>query len=44
MKIESDKGYVEGNVMWVHKDVNYMKMDLSLDRFIYLCKKVSENS
>lgn len=40
-RIDSNKGYVCGNVQWVHKDINKMKSDLELDRFIQLCKFVS---
>lgn len=42
-RIESSLGYVAGNVHWVHKDVNKMKMDLTLDRFIELCCLVTEH-
>ena len=24
-RIDSSKGYIEGNVQWIHKDINYMK-------------------
>ena len=36
-RIDSLKGYIEGNVQWVHKDANIMKNKLPQDRFIYLC-------
>lgn len=42
-RIDSKKGYVEGNVQWVHKDINFMKMALSHNKFIELCKLVSNN-
>lgn len=42
-RIDSSKGYVEGNVQWVHKDVNMMKWALSQDRFIFLCKLIANN-
>ena len=42
-RIDSSKGYIMGNVHWVHKDVNKMKMDLSMDRFKELCTKIVEN-
>jgi hypothetical protein len=38
---DSSKGYVEGNVQWVHKDVNYMKQDLDESYFIEMCRKIS---
>lgn len=28
-RIDSSKGYIKGNVQWVHKDVNMMKNDMS---------------
>lgn len=34
-------GYVEGNVQWVHKDVNYMKCDFAQERFVELCRLVT---
>jgi len=43
-RIDSNKGYVKGNVQWVHKDINYIKMNLSEREFIKLCKKVSEKN
>lgn len=42
-RIDSSKGYIEGNVQWVHKDVNKMKMDLNEDDFKYYCKLVNNN-
>ena len=39
-RIDSDKGYVEGNVQWIHKDVNRMKLNLKQDYFIEICKKI----
>lgn len=41
-RIDSSIGYIEGNVQWVHKDINKMKMDLPQERFIELCKLVSQ--
>lgn len=40
-RIDSSKGYEEGNVQWLHKDINMMKRHYSTDYFLYLCKKVS---
>ena len=41
-RIDSSKGYVEGNVQLVCTGVNYMKKDMSDEMFISFCKKVSE--
>jgi hypothetical protein len=37
---DSSLGYVKGNVQWVHKDINLMKLDHSEDRFVHLCEMV----
>lgn len=42
-RIDSSKGYIEGNVQWVHKDINNMKMGLDENSFIFYCKKISRN-
>jgi len=39
-RIDSTKGYTPKNVQWLHKDINKMKMDLTEQKFIDLCKKV----
>lgn len=43
-RIDSSKGYIPGNVQWVHKVVNIMKNTLSNNDFIFICKKISENN
>lgn len=43
-RIDSSKGYVENNLQWVHKDINFMKGILSQERFIDLCGKVFQNA
>jgi hypothetical protein len=40
---DSNCGYVEGNVQWVHKTINYIKRDLSDREFIQWCNKVHAN-
>lgn len=39
-RIDSSKGYVKGNVQWVHKDVNKIKNNLSEKRLMELCKSI----
>jgi hypothetical protein len=39
-RIDSSKGYVEGNVQWVHKDINIAKACLSNDQFVSMCLNV----
>lgn len=40
-RIDSSLGYLKDNVQWIHKDVQYMKMDLPENRFIELCEGVA---
>lgn len=41
-RIDSSKGYIKGNVQWVHKDINLMKQNFELKYFIYLCNLIGE--
>jgi len=43
-RVDSDKGYIEGNVQWVHKHINVMKNSFPQEMFILLCNKVSEQN
>ena len=43
-RIDSSKGYIEGNVQWVHKDVNLMKNALDQKYFTDLCAKIAVKS
>lgn len=43
-RVDSSKGYIEGNVQWVHKDVNFMKKNLPEKRLIELCKLIVKKS
>jgi hypothetical protein len=40
-RIDSSRGYVEGNVQWVHKWINLMKLDHSQHDFISYCAAVA---
>lgn len=42
-RIDNSKGYVEGNVQWLHKDINNMKHTHTEDYFINLCRLVVNN-
>ena len=42
-RIDSSKGYVPGNIQWVHKDVNWMKGSFTQEYFVNICKKISKN-
>lgn len=39
----SSKGYTPGNVHWIHKDINLMKMSMPEDRFVDICHMVSQH-
>lgn len=41
-RIDSDKGYIPDNIWWLHKDINRMKSDLTLEHFKEMCKLISE--
>ena len=43
-RIDSSIGYIKNNIHWVLKEINVMKMDLKEDRFLELCKIVTENN
>jgi hypothetical protein len=43
-RIDSSKGYIKGNVQWVHKDINMMKNKFNNDYFINVCKQISQNN
>jgi hypothetical protein len=41
-RIDSSRGYVGGNVQWVHKDINNIKQDYNLSEFLGYCKLVTD--
>jgi len=42
-RIDSQKGYIPGNVQWVQIDVNRMKNHFSHDYFLDTCRKIAQN-
>lgn len=42
-RIDSSKGYTIDNICWVHKEINKMKLDHSVEHFIEMCDMVSKN-
>lgn len=42
-RIDSSRGYVKGNVQWVHKHVNFMKCSYDELYFIDMCEKIVIN-
>lgn len=43
-RIDSSKGYIEGNVQWVSRPINVMKMALPQNEFINICKIIARNN
>ncbi len=43
-RIDNTKGYILGNVQWIHKDVNRLKTDFPQDKFLYWCKLIAKNN
>lgn len=43
-RIDSSKGYIEGNVQWLHKDVNQMKWRFNQEYLVSLCKLICNNN
>lgn len=43
-RIDSTKGYIEGNVQWVHKNINMMKQEYSVEKFLDWCKLVVKHN
>lgn len=39
-RIDNNKGYFRGNIQYVHKKINKMKLDMTQKEFITLCTKV----
>lgn len=40
-RIDSSKGYIEGNVQWIHKELQHMKRNLEDSEFIRICEEVA---
>lgn len=43
-RIDSSKGYIEGNVHWVHKMVNMCKQNYTQEDFIEMCNAVCKKN
>lgn len=43
-RIDSSKGYIKGNVQWVHKDINKMKNSYDQSYFIEMCKLIANKN
>lgn len=43
-RIDSSKGYEEGNCQWVHKDINFMKQELNEEVFLNYCSIITKHN
>jgi hypothetical protein len=43
-RIDSNKGYVVGNVQWVHKRINRLKNILSTEELVFWCRLIVEKN
>jgi len=43
-RIDNNKGYVKGNVQWLHKDINMMKHAHIQDYFIKMCHLIAKQN
>lgn len=43
-RIDSTIGYIEGNVQWVHVDINFMKQSFTHDYFLLMCSLVTNKN
>jgi len=41
-RIDSNKGYTLDNIQWIHKDLNQMKSDRSMETFLYWIQTIYE--
>lgn len=39
-RLDNSQGYIEGNVQWVHKDINKMRGKLPISDFLKICKHI----
>ena len=42
-RIDPNKGYVVGNVQWIHKDINVMKNMFNQEYFVNICRFIAAN-
>lgn len=42
-RIDSSKGYIEGNIQWIHKELNWLKNDLDEMVLVDWCEKITRH-
>jgi hypothetical protein len=43
-RIDSNKGYINGNLQWLHKDINRIKSDFPQETFLEYCRLVASHN
>lgn len=43
-RIDSNKGYIKGNVRWVHKSINQLKSDFTDNELLFMCSLLLKNN
>ena len=43
-RIDNTKGYVTGNIQWLHKDINRLKSNWSQEHLIKMCKHIVDHN
>ena len=43
-RIDNGLPYIEGNVQWIHKTLNAMRRQYSVEEFVWWCSKVSSHA
>jgi hypothetical protein len=43
-RIDSSKGYIKDNIQFLHKDINFMKLDYNQTQFIEYCRLVANHN
>ena len=41
-RIDNDKGYIKGNVQWVHKEINLMRGQMTIENFLKACELITK--
>lgn len=41
-RIDNSKGYIQGNIQWVHREINMMRRNMSMKKFLYFCRTINQ--